>query len=172
VERHSAYFDLAKARASVKNSARRVLCKRQRGFAAQRCFESTLALLGRTRMPVGVGKMSAAEPLGAPLAILLGATVAGFIQPRKFPDKKLFLFLVLRLVRSSHPPRDKNGTGKRHSARLVLPLRLVHAAAGNIHPPSAVATMWAHCASSRRDRPRGRIVLFPIELNERIRLHS
>src|SRR6266702_1084378 len=43
---------------------------------------SDVALLGRARMPLGVGVMRAAEPLAAALAILLSDLVAGFVYAR------------------------------------------------------------------------------------------
>src|SRR5258708_38996266 len=83
---------LAKARASVKNSRAGCCASANGAFCGAKCFESTFALLGRTRMPVGVGEMSSAEPFGAPLAILLRALVAGFIQPRHSLTKLWFGF--------------------------------------------------------------------------------
>src|SRR6266446_1675365 len=67
---------LAKARASVKNSRAECCASGNGAFCGAKCFESTFALLGRTWMPVGVGEMSSAEPLGAPRTILLRALVA------------------------------------------------------------------------------------------------
>src|SRR5882672_901676 len=161
---------LAKARASVKNSRVGCCASANGAFCGAKCFESTLALLGRTRMPVGVGKMSAAEPLGAPLAILLGATVAGFIQPRNSLTK-LFLWFcgccVHRILRGI-----KSGTGKRHSAGWFNHSDFVHAAAGNIHPPVGRRHHVAHRASSRGDRRASELFCSRIELDDRIRLHS
>src|SRR6267143_6440457 len=102
---------LAKARASVKNSRAGCCASANGAFCGAKCFESTLALLGRTRVPVGVGEMSPAEPLSAPRTVLPGALVAGFIQPRNSLTKLLFGFCgcsVHRILRGR-----ESGAGKR-----------------------------------------------------------
>src|SRR5215510_9445100 len=53
----------------------------QRGSAQKRGVLD-VAMLRRAGVPLGVGIMRAAEPLAAPLAILLSAFVAGFIHAR------------------------------------------------------------------------------------------
>src|SRR6266850_5506695 len=113
---------LAKARASVKNSRAGCCASANGAFCGAKCLGSTLALLGRTRMPVGVGEMSSAEPLGAPRTILLGALVAGFIQPRNSLTKLLFGFCgrcVHRILRGT-----KKRRGEYALSGLVRPLRL------------------------------------------------
>ena len=131
---------LAKARASVKNSRAECCASANGAFCGAKCFESTLALFGRTRMPVGVGEMSSAEPLGAPLTILLGTLVAGFIQPRNSLTKLLLGFCgccVHRILR-----RRESGQGRAiqragsTTPTLFTPLQAIYTR------PSAVATMW------------------------------
>src|SRR5882724_6115078 len=73
---------LAKARASVKNSRAECCASANGSFRLSWRFESTFALLGPARMPVAVREMRPAEPLGASLAVLLGALVAGFAHAR------------------------------------------------------------------------------------------
>src|SRR5215467_14807903 len=65
--------------------------KQGRPYNGGRC-SSDVALLGCAGMPLGVGKVRAAEPLAAALAILLSAVVAGFIHAR---DSLAGLFLWL-----------------------------------------------------------------------------
>src|SRR3981189_1263131 len=83
---------LAKARASVKNSRAECCASANGAFCGAKCFESTLALCGRTRMPLRIREMCPAEPLSAPRAVLLGALAAGFIYARNSLTKLLFGF--------------------------------------------------------------------------------
>src|ERR1700693_4233422 len=124
---------LAKARASVKNSRAGCCASANGAFCGAKCFESTLALFVRTRMSFGIGEMSSTEPLGAPPTILLGASVAGFIQPRNSLTKLWFGFCG-RCVHCILHGRE-SGAGKRHSAGWFDHSDFVHTAAGNIHPP-------------------------------------
>src|SRR6267143_557329 len=112
---------LAKARASVKNSRADCCASANGAFCGAKCFESTLALFGRTRMPVGVGEMSSAEPLSAPRTVLLGALAAGFIYARNSLTKLLFGFCgccVHRIL------RGRESGGEEALSGLVRPLRL------------------------------------------------
>src|SRR5712664_592988 len=91
-------------------------------------------------MPVGVGEMGSAEPLGAPLAILLGPLVAGFIQPRNSLTKLLFGFCgycVHRILRGIKAAQGR-GTQRAGSTTptLFTPLHAIYTR------PSSVATMW------------------------------
>src|SRR6266403_482419 len=148
---------LAKARASVKNSRAGCCASANGAFCGAKCFESTLALLGRTRMPVGVRKMSAAEPLGAPLAILLGAMVAGFIQPRNSLTK-LFLWFcgccVHRILRGIKRRREEALSGP------VLPLRLCSRRCRQYTPARRPSPPCGARCLLPTGSPRGRIVPF------------
>src|SRR6266403_2604931 len=140
VGRHSAYFDASEGTRLRQEFARRVLCKRQRAFRGAKFFELTFALLGRTRMPVGVGEMSSAEPLGAPLAILLRALVAGLIHARNSLTKLWFGFCGCCVHRILRETKTARGQGIQRAGSttptLFTPLQAIYTR------PSAVATMW------------------------------
>ena len=71
---------LTEASASVKNP-HALCCAIANGPLRHAIAEvSALALLGRARVPLGVGVVRLAEPLPAAYAILLRAAVAGFIH--------------------------------------------------------------------------------------------
>src|SRR5882672_11905758 len=146
---------LAKARASVKNSRVGCCASANGAFCGAKCFESTFALLGRTRMPVGVGKMSSAEPLGAPLAILLRALVAGFIQPRNSLTKLWFGFCgrcVHRILRGIKRRREEVLSG------LVRPLRLCSRRCRQYTPARRPSPPYGAPCLLRKGSPHGRIV--------------
>src|ERR1700682_5283155 len=105
---------LTKARASVKNS-RAECCASANAFLGEdETAESTLALLGRARMPFRVRKMCPAEPLSAPRTILLRALVARFIHARNSLTK-LWLGvcgrLGYRLLRGTEGGREEALSG-------------------------------------------------------------
>src|SRR5882724_1399730 len=105
---------LAKACASVKNS-RGECCASGNALLRQgKSVESTLALLGCAWMPFRVGEMCPAKPLRAPLAVLLGALVAGLVHTRNSLTKLWFGFCGCRVHRILRA--RASGSGKRPSA--------------------------------------------------------
>src|SRR6266850_6205430 len=162
---------LAKARASVKNSRAECCASANGSFCGAKCFESTFALLGRARMPVGVREMRPAEPLRASLTVLLGALVAGFVHARNSLTK-LFLGFWSRRVHGVLRGTERGLTWKRRSPDRFHHADFIHAATGNIHPSVGCRRHVAHRASSRRNRGPGKLFCFWIELDDGVRLHS
>src|SRR5882672_8217217 len=127
VGRHSAYFDASEGTRLRQEFARRVLCKRQRGFLRRKVLRiSPRQVRAHTEASRGRG-----NALGRTIGCTAHNTAGHFgrkVHPTaKFPDK--VVIWVLRLLRSSHPPRKKSGAGKRHSADWFDYSDFVHAAA-------------------------------------------
>src|SRR6266850_367065 len=138
--RHSAYFDASEGTRLRQEFARRVLCKRQRGFLRCKVLRiNPRPVRARTDATRGRG-----NELGRTIGCTAHNTAGHFgrkVHPTaKFPDK--VVIWVLRLLRSSHPPRKRKR--RREEAQragsttptLFTPLQAIYTR------PSAVATMW------------------------------
>src|SRR6266850_8482466 len=108
--RHSAYFDASEGTRLRQEFARRVLCKRQRGFLRRK-------VLGINSRPARA-HTDASRGRGNELGRTIGCTahnIAGRFGRRvhptaKFPDKAVVW--VLQLSCSSHPPQNKEPRGE------------------------------------------------------------
>src|SRR6267142_4072396 len=155
--RHSAYFDASEGTRLRQEFARRVLCKRQRGFLRRKALRINFRpARAHTHASRGRG-----NELGRTIGCTARNTAARFgrrVHPTaKFPDK--IVVWILRPLRSSHPPRNKKRRREEALSGLVRPLRLCSRRCRQYTPARRPSPPCGAPYLLRKGSPRGRIVL-------------
>src|SRR6267142_1501405 len=157
VGRHSAYFDASEGTRLRQEFARRVLCKRQRGFLRRKVLRiNSRPARAHTHASRGPG-----NELGRTIGCTARNTAGRFgrrVHPTaKFPDK--IVVWILRPLRSSHPPRNKKRRREEALSGLVRPLRLCSRRCRQYTPARRPSPPCGAPYLLRKGSPRGRIVL-------------
>src|SRR5438874_2958183 len=147
---------LTEVRAHVKNS-RGDCCAIANGpCKGEISSDSARTLFGCARMPVRVREMSPAIPLAAALAILLGASVTGFIDARNCLTELCFGFNGCCIHRILHG--TKFGAANRES-RPTRSFNSIRRPKNSRAPPFLRGAAW--CAIWRQ-RPTGGCILLAV----------
>src|SRR6267142_1773383 len=156
--RHSAYFDASEGTRLRQEFARRVLCKRQRGFLRRKVLRIN-SRPARAHTDASRGRENErGRTIGCTARNTAGRYGRRVHPTAKFPDKTVPL--VLRLLRSSHPPRNKKRHREEALSGLVLPLRLCSRRCRQYTPARRPSPPCGALCLLPTGSPRGRIVLF------------
>src|SRR5882762_8650272 len=169
-ERRSASFDANGGARRRQEFARRLLCNRQ--WVIRRRNQQRISLHPvPVRMDASRGQENEPGNTIDRSARKTAERCGRRVHPRaKLPDR--VVPWVLRLLRSSHPPRREGRCSREEaSADAFHYANFVHAAASNIHPPVGRRRHIAYHAATRRNGGAREFVRLRIELNNRVWLY-